>query len=70
MAKRFVIEKKREAYLVVNGETGDVRGRFKDRGEAQQFANHCQDQFEDGKKMVSGRLTKPKDVMEPEEMQE
>lgn len=70
MAKRFVLEKKREAFLVVNGETGDVRGRFKDRNEAQQFANHCQEQYEDGIKMVSGRLTKPRDVMEPEETQE
>lgn len=59
MAMKFKVEQKGERFLVVNETTGVVRGRFKEKGEAQVHRDRLQDEHNTGIEQVSARLTPP-----------
>lgn len=56
MAMKFGVEKKGQNFLVVNETTGDVRGRFKEEGEAKIFAGKLQAEHNDGIRMASAKV--------------
>lgn len=55
MAMKFAVEKKGQMFLVVNESTGDVRGRFKNEGEANVHRDRLQQQHNSGIEQVSGK---------------
>lgn len=57
MAMKFGVEKKGERYLVVNQSTGQVKGNFKDEGEAKTVAASFQKEHDSGIEMASARIT-------------
>jgi len=55
MAMKFKVEQKGERFLVVNETTGYVKGRFKDKGEAQVHCDKLQQAHQDGLDQISSR---------------
>ena len=53
----FKVEQKGTQFLVLNGSTGDVRGRFKTEGEAKVHQERLQKEHNDGIEQVSARTT-------------
>lgn len=53
---KFVVEKKGEKFLVVNQDTGYVRGRFAKEGEAKLSAKHIQDLHDNEIRMSSVKV--------------
>lgn len=66
MALKFSTEQKGQTFLVVSS-LGDVRGRFKTKGEADVHAKRLQQQHNDGIERVSGS-TKPPVADQEEEL--
>ena len=59
MAMKFKVEQKGQMFLVLNETTGDVKGRFKDKGEAEVHRERLQGQHNEGIEQVSARLITP-----------
>lgn len=60
MAMKFKVEKKGERFLVVNDTTGEVKGNFREEGEAKAHAQSVQQEHDKGVEMVSARITPPR----------
>lgn len=56
MAMKFAVQQKGQMYLVVNESTGYVKGRFKEKGEAEVHRDRLQQQHNDGIEQVSAKL--------------
>ncbi len=56
---KFKVEQKGTQFLVLNETTGYVRGRFKEKGEAQVHCQNLQRQHNEGIEHASARLTPP-----------
>lgn len=59
MAMKFAVEQKGQTFLVVNETVGDVRGRFKTKGEAEVYRDKLQKNHNQGIEMASARITPP-----------
>lgn len=59
MAMKFTVEQKGQTFLVVNESIGDVRGRFKTKGEAEVYRDRLQKNHNQGIEMASARITPP-----------
>jgi hypothetical protein len=57
MAMKFVVEQKGQMFLVVNETTGYVKGRFKEKGEAEKLSQRLQKEHNEGIEAVSHRIT-------------
>ena len=58
---KFKVEQKGQIFMVVNESTGNVKGRFKEKGEAEVHRDRLQSQHNDGIEQVSARLTPKKE---------
>lgn len=56
---KFGVEQKGEKYLVVNEDTGYVKGVHRTKGEAEVQAEYLQKEHDKGIEQVSARMTKP-----------
>ena len=63
---KFNVEPKGQMFLVVNESTGQVKGRFKTKGEADVYQARLQRNHNEGIEQVSARVTPPQ-VEEEEE---
>lgn len=59
MAMKFKVEPKGQMFLVLNETTGEVKGRFKEKGEAEVHRERLQSQHNEGIEQVSARLVPP-----------
>ena len=67
MAMKFGVQQKGQMFLVVNESTGYVKGRFKEKGEADVARARFQKEHNEGIEQVSGRITpKPTEDTEGE----
>lgn len=66
MAMKFEVEQKGQIFMVINKSTGAVKGRFKEKGEAEVHRERLQDEHAAGIEQVSARLT-PKPAVEDSE---
>lgn len=58
---KFKVEQKGQMFLVVNETTGNVKGRFKEEGEAKVHCERLQQNHNDGLEQVSARVTPKKE---------
>lgn len=59
MAMKFKTEQKGQMFLVVNETTGVVKGRFKEKGEADVYRNRLQDQHNTAIQNSQSKLSPP-----------